>query len=423
MIDVGQKIYDLIKILYPINRSITGDGVRETLNILSGVIPLEIKEIPSGTKVLDWEVPLEWNIRDAWIKDENGNKILDFGESNLQVLNYSIPVDQTIGLKELKKHIFTLSEHPDWIPYRTSYYNRTWGFCMPYNKFKSLEDGIYQIKIDADLKKGFLTYGEFLIKGKVKEEILISVHICHPSLANDNLSGIGVAAYLAYYLNSIETHYSFRFLFIPGTIGSITWLSLNENILSRIKYGLVLTLLGDEGDFNYKKTRTGDKEIDAILSYCLKEANMKHRLIDYYPYGYDERQYCSPGFDLPVGRLSRSNHGEFPEYHTSADNLEFVKPEKLRESYEFLLEVFDVMENNKRFVNLHPKGEPQLGRRGLFKKIGGQSEAKAMQMALLWILNFSDGEHSLLDIARLSGIGFDMLIKASHDLQEASLIE
>ncbi len=376
-----------------------------------------------ATKVLDWEIPLEWNIRDAWIKNSKGKKVVNFNESNLHVLNYSLPIDQKISFDDLKNHIFTIEEHPDWIPYRTSYYDRNWGFCMAHNKFIELKEDTYEVYIDSELRQGFLSYGEYFIKGKIEDEILISVHICHPSLANDNLSGIGIAAFLAEYLTSLDTKYSYRFLFIPGTIGSITWLSLNEKVLPNIKYGLVLTLLGDEGSFNYKKTRTGDKEIDTIISYCLGAAKLKYNILDYYPYGYDERQYCSPGFDLPVGRLSRSNHGEFPEYHTSADNLEFIKPEKLEESYQILMNILNVLEHNTRFMNLFPKGEPQLGKRGLFKKIGGQSETKEYQMALLWILNFSDGQHSLVDISIKSGISFTILELASQELLKAKLIK
>jgi aminopeptidase-like protein len=419
----GEKIFELIERLYPLNRSITGNGVRETLKIISELIPLEIREVPSGSKVLDWEIPPEWNIRDAWIKDSNGNKVLDFNESNLHVLNYSLPIHKKVSLEELRNHLFTLEDHPEWIPYRTSYYNRNWGFCMAYNSFKKLEEGIYEAYIDAELKNGSLTYGEYYIKGQVEDEILISVHVCHPSLANDNLSGIGVAAYLAKHLSNEELKYSYRFLFIPGTIGSITWLSLNEKELSKIKYGLVLTLLGDKGAFNYKKTRTGNEEIDKIVNYCLEESGMNYNILEYYPYGYDERQYCSPGFDLPVGRLSRSNHGEFPEYHTSADNLEFIKTDKLEESFDIIMDIFKVLEKDKKFINMFPKGEPQLGKRGLFKKIGGQSETKKFQMALLWILSFSDGKHSLVDISIKSGIRFDTLELAVQELLKTNLIK
>lgn len=419
----GKEIFDLIEQMFPINRSITGNGVRKTLSIISKIIPLTIHEIPSKTKVLDWEIPLEWNINDAWIKNANSEKIISFKETNLHVLNYSIPIHKKVNLKELKKHLFTLPDYPNWIPYRTSYHSREWGFCMTYNQYKELKDGIYEIKIDSTLEKGSLTYGEFFIKGQIEDEVLISTHICHPSLANDNLSGIAIAAYIAEFLKNKNPYYSYRFLFIPGTIGSITWLSLNENRLKNIKYGIVLTLLGDKSKFNYKRSRRGDAEIDKIIEFCLKNLKENFGIYDFSPYGYDERQFCSPGYNLPVGRLSRSIHGKFPEYHTSADNLDFIKQDKLVESYKLLLDIIQVIEKNKKFLNLNPKGEPQLGKRGLFKKIGGHSETKDFQMALLWVLNQTDGENSLLDISIRSNISFELIEKAANSLVGVNLLK
>jgi len=425
-IDIGEKgkeIFDLVKTMFPINRSITGNGVRETLSIISEFFPIDIHEIPSKTKVLDWEIPYEWNIKDAWIKNPEGEKIVDFNVSNLHVLNYSIPIDKKLSLKELKEHIFTLPDTPDWIPYRTSYHNKEWGFCMAYNQLKDLEEGFYEINIDSTLDHGSLTYGEFFIKGQIEDEVLISTHICHPSLANDNLSGIAVSTYIAEILKNTNNYYSYRFLFIPGTIGSITWLSLNEDSIDKIKHGLVLTLLGDNGKFNYKKTRRGNAEIDKIVDYCLSSLNEDYGVLDFSPYGYDERQFCSPGYNLPVGRLSRSIHGEFPEYHTSADNLDFVKQDKLEESFKLILSIIGIIESNRTFVNLKPKGEPQLGKRGLFKKIGGESETKDFQMALLWVLNQSDGENSLLDISIKSKINFNIIKKAAESLMEVDILK
>ncbi|WP_372936489.1 DUF4910 domain-containing protein [Mariniphaga sediminis] len=418
----GHLMFELVKRLYPICRSITGNGVRETLSIVKEIIPLEMVEVPSGTKVLDWEVPEEWNIGDAWIKNSAGEKIIDFKQLNLHVLNYSTPVDRQVGLNELKEHVFTLPEYPEWVPYRTSYYNRQWGFCMSQKQLESLPEDSYQVKIDSELKPGSLTYGEFVVPGKSEEEVLFSCHICHPSLCNDNLSGIALATYIAEFVKSKALHYTYRFLFIPGTIGSITWLSRNEDLLEKIKYGLVLTLLGDSSPFHYKKSRRGDAEIDRIMNWLL-EKEEGARLLDFSPYGYDERQFCSPGFNLPVGRLSRKPHGEFPEYHTSADNLDFIQPEHLNRSYEFLLKVISVIEGNKKWINLSPKGEPQLGKRGLYKQVGGMAQQKDYQMAILWILNYSDGNHSLLDIAKKSGIEFSVLNKAAMDLQHALLLK
>jgi len=420
---LGNKMYDLIQRLYPITRSITGNGVRETLNILSEINPLQIHEVPSGTKVFDWEIPPEWNIKDAWVKNSFGEKIVDFKKSNLHILNYSISVHKKVNLKELKEHLFTLPEYPDWIPYRTSYHNPSWGFCMTYNHFKELQEEEYEVFIDSTLEPGYLTYGEYYIKGKTDNEVLISCHICHPSLSDDNLSGIAVATYLANLLNKLNLHYSYRFLFIPGTIGSITWLSRNEDKTNKIKHGLVLTLLGDNEKFHYKKSRRGDAGIDRIAEYVLQQSGKEYDIMDFYPYGYDERQYCSPGFNLPVGRLSRAVHGEFPEYHTSADNMDFIHPEKLAGSLSLILDIFNLIESNKTYLNLNPKCEPQLGKRGLFKKIGGQKETEEYQMALLWVLNMSDGSNSLLDIAVKSMIDFNIIKTAANALLKTELLE
>ncbi len=419
----GDEIYSLIERLYPICRSITGNGVRETLSIVSEIIPLDIVEVKSGEKALDWEIPPEWNIRDAFVTNDKGEKIIDFNKSNLHVLNYSIPIDKVVNLDELKEHVFTLPENPDWIPYRTSYHNKNWGFCMAHSKFQNLTEGNYHVKVDATLEPGYLTYGEYYIKGETEQEVLISCHICHPSLCNDNLSGIAIAAYLAQILTKSRNKYSYRFLFIPGTIGSITWLSRNEDKLQNISHGLVLTLLGDNGKLNYKKSRRGDAEIDKIVGNALKTKDGEYGIIDFYPYGYDERQFCSPGYNLPVGRLSRTPHGEFPEYHTSADNLDFVKAGKLSDSLEFLLRIFETIEENKKYLNLNPKGEPQLGKRGLFKKIGGEGNTKDFQMALLWVLNLSDGDYSLLDISVRSGLGFGIIKKAAEALYQVDLLK
>lgn len=420
--DTGQKIYELIKTLYPINRSITGNGVRETLSVISKIIPLKITEVPTRTRVLDWEVPMEWNIQDAWVKNSDGEKIIDFKMSNLSVLNYSIPVDQIVDIKELKEHLYTLPNYPEWIPYRTSYHNKNWGFCLSHKQFESMKDEDYHVKIDSSLELGFLTYGEFYIEGESELEILISTHICHPSLANDNLSGIAVSTFLANELQKSRHKYSYRFLFVPATIGSISWLSQNKHLINKIKHGLVITLLGDNSKFHYKKSRRG-AEIDEIVIKALKNLGMSYEVIDFYPYGYDERQYCSPGFNLPVGRLTRKPHGEFPEYHTSADNLDFVDPENLEESFKLLLTIFNIIETKKIYLNLSPFGEPQLGKRGLFRNVGGATKTKDYEMALLWVLNLSDGYHSLSFISERSGLDTHIINKAANSLLEVGLIK
>jgi aminopeptidase-like protein len=339
------------------------------------------------------------------------------------VLNYSVPIHTRIPLDELKKHIYTIPEYPDWIPYRTSYYQETWGFCMSHHQLEDLKDDKYEVFIDSSLETGSLTYGEYLISDQKADEVLISTHICHPSLCNDNLSGIAVAAFLARHLSSQSLRYSYRFLFVPGTIGSIAWLSLNEPNISKIRHGLVLTLLGDSSDFTYKKSRSGNAEIDLAVTHYLKHAANPFNIIDFIPYGYDERQYCSPGFNLPVGCLTRTPHAEFPEYHTSADNLDFVAPENLAESLAGLLEVVFILENNRTCLNQNPKCEPMLGKRGLYQKIGGRSDSKMTQLAALWVLNLSDGNHSLLDIAIRSGMPFNIINKAADALVDCDLLK
>lgn len=419
----GEEMYHLISELYPICRSITGNGVRQTLGILQKNIPLRIHEVPSGKKVFDWTIPKEWNIRDAYVKNSLGEKIIDFKKSNLHLLNYSIPVKKKVMLDELREHLFTIPEYPEWIPYRTSYYNENWGFCINYNQFKNLKEDEYEVFIDSSLEDGYLTYGEFYIKGAKSDEVLISTHICHPSLCNDNLSGVVLSTFLAKYLSNISLKYSYRFIFIPGTIGSVTWLFLNEEKVSRIKHGLILACIGDSGGFTYKKTRQGDAVIDSVAELVLKQLGQAHKIRDFSPYGYDERQFCSPGFNLPVGCLMRTPHGEFPEYHTSADNLKLVQPDYLADSFSICLSIVDVLENNAKFLNLNPKCEPQLGKRGLYNAIGGQNDRKEKQLAMLWVLNYSDGKHSLLDIAAKAEINFDIIKDISEVLCEYELLE
>jgi aminopeptidase-like protein len=420
--NVGKGMHGLISDLYPICRSITGEGVRETLGVLQQYIPLSIHEVPTGTAVFDWDVPKEWNIRDAYIKNVKGERIVDFKQSNLHVVNYSIPVHRKMPLEELKEHLFTLPDHPGWIPYRTSYYKESWGFCLSHDQYLSLADEEYEVCIDSSLADGHLTYGEYFIQGKSTDEVLISCHICHPSLCNDNLSGISLAVYLANALESLSPRYSYRFLFIPGTIGSVTWLSLNEPQVAKIKHGLVLTCVGDTGQFTYKKSRRGDAEIDRILAYVLKCSGQAYEIIEFFPYGYDERQYCSPGFNLAVGCFMRSSHGTFPEYHTSADDLDFVKPQYLDQSFHMCLSAIQVLENNRVYLNLNPKCEPRLGKRGLYRMVGGEKDGGVNEMAILWVLNLSDGTYSLLDIAERSGLAFGVIKQAADALLGANLL-
>jgi len=419
----GEELYKLVAELYPICRSITGDGVRRTLEIVDREVGgLAVSEVPTGTQVLDWTVPREWNVRDAWVADAAGERVIDFQASNLHLLGYSMPVRATMPLAELKQHLFTLPDHPDWVPWRTSYYAGSWGFCASQRLVDSLPDGDYEACVDTTLADGHLTYGEHLVEGQTDEEVLVSCHVCHPSLANDNLSGIAVATGLARRLAERRPRYSYRFLFAPGTIGSITWLARNEDRVGRIRHGLVLACVGDRGGFTYKRSRRGGAEIDRAVAHVLGRSGRPHRVVDFTPYGYDERQYCSPGFDLPVGCLSRTPYAAYPEYHTSADDLDLVGPAPLQESLEVCWEVVQVLEADRRYVNLRPKGEPQLGRRGLYGQIGGRSDAEERQLAMLWVLNQSDGRMRLLDVAERSGVPLALLAEAAAALEEAGLL-
>jgi len=414
---------DFIAELYPICRSITGEGVRETLRMIQKRIPLEMHEVPSGTNVFDWTVPLEWNVSDAYIKNEAGVRVVDFNANNLHLMSYSSPVKKRMTLEELNPHLFSLPDHPKWIPYRTSYYQENWGFCLPHKNRELLKNGEYEVVIDSTLLPGSLTYGESYLPGENADEVLVSCHVCHPSLCNDNLSGIAVAVLLAQAMAARQRRYSYRFLFIPGTIGSITWLARNEDIVSRIKHGLVLTGVGDAGKVTYKRSRQGHAEIDRVMTQVLKDSGDPHAIIDFFPYGYDERQYCSPGFDLAVGCFMRTPHGEYPEYHSSGDNLDFVKADSLARSFSRCLEAFELLEHNRTYLNQNPKCEPQLGRRGLYRAVAGQQEKQSKELALLWVLNASDGHHTLLDIAECANLPFRRIQAAAEALAEVGLLK
>lgn len=419
--EIGKELHGFATELFPICRSITGNGLRQTLAMIKNRIPLETFEVASGTEVFDWVVPKEWNVLDAYIKDRAGRRVVDFQQSNLHLMSYSSPVQTTMPLRELKPHLFTLADKPNWIPYRTSYYQEDWGFCLSHNQMLALQDGDYEVYIDSSIRDGHLSYGECFLPGHSSDEILISCHVCHPSLANDNVSGLVVSAALAQLLSGKDLHYSYRFLFVPGTIGAITWLAQNQASTGRIRNGLVLTCLGDSGPFHYKKSRRGNSEIDRVAAHVLSHLAEAAEILEFSPYGYDERQYCSPGFNLPVGCLMRSVWGTFPEYHTSADNLEFIKPQALGASFRVCAAIVDVLENNSHYRNLNPYCEPQLGRRGLYRSTGGDS-IKAEINARLWVLNLSDGDHSLLDIAEQSKLSFAQISEAAELLCEAGLL-
>ncbi|MBA2127603.1 peptidase M28 [Hyphomicrobium methylovorum] len=419
---VGDEIYSLAAEIFPICRSITGNGVRQTLDILRQHIDLEVHEVPTGTKVFDWTIPREWNIREAYIRAPSGERVVDFQRSSLHVLNYSKPVRARMPLQELKEHIYTLPEQPDAVPYRTAYGGDRWGFCMAHNQFLALEDGTYEVAIESSLEEGSLTYGEAFLRGATEDEVLLTTHICHPSLANDNCSGLALLTALIKRLAKQKTRYSYRFLFGPGSLGAISWLSRNRATASRVKHGIVLSCVGDGGGPTYKKSRIGDAFIDRAFTHVLKHASRKPNILDFIPYGYDERQFCSPGFNLPVGLFQRSQFGTFPEYHCSDDNLDFIKPEHLASSFEMVASVLSVIENEKRYVSNNPFCEPQLGRRGLYGSVGGEKSVADRNMARLWVMNLCDGSHSLLDIAERSGIPFSIIADVARELAEHDLL-
>jgi aminopeptidase-like protein len=420
--DVGEEIFAFATRIFPICRSITGHGVRETLREIGSHLALEVREVPTGTEVFDWTIPNEWNIRDAYVTNGAGDKVIDFARSNLHVMSYSIPVRKRVSLAELKEHVHTLPQQPDLIPYRTSYYAEDWAFCLAHRQLESLREDTYEVVIDSAFKIGSLTYGEYVHKGETDEEFLLSAHVCHPSLANDNCSGVALLTQLARRMVGLRTRYTYRFLFAPGTIGAIAWLAANEEKCWLVRHGLVVSMVGDGGGPIYKKTRRGDVAIDRAMAHVLRHCGLTPTIEDFSPYGYDERQYCSPGFNLPVGLFQRSKYATIPEYHTSADNLDFITPEHLLESYNVIVKAICVIENDVIYRNMLPKCEPQLGKRGLFRRVGGK-EIATENMAMLWVLNLSDGAYSLLDIAERSKLPFEIVLEAARLLEVYGLLD
>ena len=419
----GEAAYQLMARLFPLCRSLTGDGVRATFDLLEEHIPIVRTEVPSGTQVFDWTVPDEWNIREAYVAAPDGTRVVDFRDSTLHVVSYSEPVNATLPLDELRERLFTLPDQPDLIPYRTSYYARTWGFCLTHRRLLELEPGDYEVLIDSTLGPGHLTFGELVLEGETDDEVLISTYVCHPSLANDNLSGIAVATMLAKELSRRRLRHTYRFVFAPGTIGPLTWMHSNREALDRIVHGLAVSCIGDGGDLTYKRSRRGEADVDRAVETVLRDSGNPHRVLEWEPWGGDERQFCAPGFDLPVGTLMRTPHGEFDGYHTSADSMDRISPAALEDSIQTCLAVVDVLETNRTLVNLSPYGEPQLGRRGLYRSAGGAVATPDDERALLWVLNLSDGGASLLDIADRSGLGYSIIRRAAGRLEEAGLLE
>jgi aminopeptidase-like protein len=418
----GADMHRLLRRLYPIHRSITGPGIRETFDVIGEHIPLQRYRVPSGTQVFDWTVPREWTVREAWIKGPDGARVVDVADSTLHLVGYSVPVRETMSLDALGAHLHSLPEAPDLIPFRSSFYKDDWGFCLSHRQLTALPDGDYEVCIDSTLEDGHLDYAECVVEGREPGEVLVSTHACHPALCNDNLSGVVLSTRMAAIAGAARPRWTYRFVFVPTIIGSITWLARNESRVGAIRAGLVVTCVGDPGPFTWKRTRRGDTELDRAVEHVLATNDGEYRIDDFIPYGYDERNYCSPGFDLPVGSLSRTTWGRFPEYHTSADNPDFVTADALAGSLEKYLRVFEVLENNGTWVNQNPKCEPQLGRRGLYNVVGGLGRDQTRQLAMFWVLNLSDGRHSLLDIARRSGIDFTTVSNVAAVLAEHGLL-
>ncbi len=418
--DWGVWMHGLMRELYPLPRSLTGDGVRQTLDVLGREIPLDRTEVPSGTQVYDWTVPREWNVREAWLADPSGRRVADFAESNLHLMAYSVPIRARMQLADLRPHLFSDPDRPTVVPFRTSYHHENWGFCLRHDELERLPDGEYDVVIDATLEPGHLTYAEYVLPGAAEDEVLFSTYIDHPSLCNDNLSGVVLAAALAKALAGRTLRHTYRFVFSPATLGPLCWLAANEDRLGGIRAGLVASCVGDPGDMTYKRSRRGDALVDRAVEHVLRHSGAPFELRDFSPLGGDERQFCSPGFDLPVGALSRSPADEFPGYHSSADDLELVRPEFLADSLATYLAVVDVLEGNETYLNVNPKGEPQLGRRGLYRTVGGGSFSEA---PLLWVLNLCDGRHDLLAVAERSGIPFMDIRAAADSLLEQGLLE
>jgi len=415
-------MYELAKRLYRIPRSLTGNGVRETLNILKEICPLlKIYEIPTGTKVFDWEIPKEWNIRDAWIKTTDGKKIIDFKENNLHVMGYSLPVHRKIGLDELLAHVYTLPENPGLIPYVTSYYKERWGFCMSELQKNELKDSEYEILIDSELKDGSLTYGEIIIPGESEKEIFLSTYICHPQMANNELSGPCVAIYLAKWLSERQNRYTYRIAFVPETIGSIAYLSRNiKEMKDRVEAGFVITCVGDTRAYSYLESPYANTLADRAARNILKQHAPGYKTYSFLERGSDERQYCSAGVRLPVCSVMRSKYGEYPEYHTSADDLDLVSAEGFEGSFELYKKILLALEHNRKY-KIICACEPQLGKRGLYPTLSTK-ETKSIVADMMNFIAYADGENDLIAISDITGVSVEKLAGIAEQLLESGLL-
>jgi len=420
----SREIERLFDHLWPICRSITGPGYRESLDILSEIMPTERLRFKTGTVIYDWTVPKEWTPRKAYFIDPKGRKHADFSVNNLHLLGYSIPMQREMSLRELKPHLFTLPDQPAAIPYRTSYYVERWGFCLSHREFLSLKEGRYKVVIDTELKNGSVELGETFLPGETRQEILFSTYLCHPSLANNELSGPLITAFLYKRLAARrKRRFTYRFVVGPETIGTLCYLSLRgKHLASKLAAGFVVTCAGDDGLFTYKCSRRGDTLGDRAARIVLRDAG-KHRLVPFTPIGSDERQYCSPGFNLPVGSLMRTMYGQYPEYHTSLDNKDLINFKAMLRTVEVYERVVDAMEANKVWISLHPYGEPQLGKRGLYPTLGAGKEIEKKRLAMMWFFNLADKDHDLLAMAERSGCSIDLLQTVAHEAAEAGLVK
>ena len=421
-----KEIEEYFDRLWPITRSITGNGNRETLKILSELVDLKIIEVPSGTKCFDWTVPPEWNIKEAWIKDKNGNKIVDIEDNNLHILGYSEPFHGILSFAELRPHLYTLPEQPDLIPYLTSYYERRWGFCLSHKQFLTLDQNEkYEVFIDSSLDiNGSMTLGEAVIKGVSESEVIFSTYICHPSMANNELSGPLVSAFLFQRLKERKKpKYTYRFIFAPETIGSIYSLFLNGNHWKNtLKAGFIINCIGDNGRFTYKKSRIGNSLPDRVALSILSQTENEYNVFDFFPGGSDERQYCSPGFNLPVGSLMRTMYGEYPEYHTSGDDKSFISFEAMEKSVLKYLEMVELLERNEKYINSLPFCEPQLGKRGLYPTLGSRKAKDEFINIMMWVLNLADGTNDLISISEISGVPVIKLYPVVDKLLENGIL-
>lgn len=419
----GDRMYLLANKLFPICRSITGNGFRKSLSILKEVIPdIMTYEVPSGTQVFDWTVPKEWNIRDAYVETLDGVKVIDFKKSNLHVMGYSVPINSIISREELFGHLYTQGEQPDWIPYVTSYYKERWGFCCSEIQKRNLTEEQYHVVIDSELENGYLTYGDLLIPGETEDEILFSTYLCHPSMANNELSGPVLQTELIKYVQSLtKRHYSYRFVFIPETIGSLTYCSQNLEILQRnVRAGFVLSCVGDERIYSIVETRYGDTLSDRVLQQVLKYYAPEYKRYTFLARGSDERQYNSPRINLPVCGVCRSKYNEYPEYHTSADDMSLISPRGLQGSYELLVKVINALEYN-RFYLVNCYGEPQLGKRGLYPTVSQKGSYDSVRATVDFIA-YADGTNDLISISERINKPLDVLIPIVEKLKSHGLI-